>query len=159
MFEFNLTLVIQLLNFLALLFILKKLLYKPFFDIMDKRREKIEGEIFEAEKLRKEAEQLKKQAEEELRNARQRAEQIISAAEVEKEKIIEEAKEKAVKEAEKVIFGAQSEIERERQEALSKIQTLAAELSVSMAMKILKGALDDKAKKEYLLSILREYEK
>jgi F-type H+-transporting ATPase subunit b len=159
LFEINLTAVVQLLSFLFLLWMLNKLLYKPFFSIMDKRREKIESDLAEAEQLRKSADAMKKQAEEELKAARQRAEQVIAVAEREAEKIIEEAKQRAQKEAEKIIINAQSEIERQRQEAISQVQAIATEIAISLAMKVLKDVVDEKAKREYLMKIIREYEK
>ncbi len=159
LFEINLTAVVQLLGFLFLLWMLNKLLYKPFFSIMDKRREKIESDLAEAEQLRKSADAMKKQAEEELKAARQRAEQVIAAAEREAEKIIEDAKQRAQKEAEKIIINAQSEIERQRQETISQVQSIATEIAISLAMKVLKDVVDEKAKREYLMKIIREYEK
>ncbi len=158
-FEINLTAVVQLLGFLFLLWILNKLLYKPFLGMMEKRKEKIEGEILEAEKLRKQAEEIKKNAEEELKNARIRAEQIIASANSESEKIIEEAKQKAQKEAEKILRNAYLEIEKQKQEALAQVQTIATELAINLAMKVLKGTLDEKAKREYLAKVIKEYEK
>jgi F-type H+-transporting ATPase subunit b len=159
LFEINLTAVVQLLSFLFLLWMLNKLLYKPFFSIMDKRREKVEKDLSEAEQLRKQAEEMKKLAEEELKNARQRAEQIIAVAERDAEKLIEDAKARAQKEAEKIISNAQAEVERQKQEVISQVQGMATELAISLAMKVLKGVVDEKAKKEYLMKIIREYEK
>ncbi|MGC8954569.1 MAG: F0F1 ATP synthase subunit B [Fervidobacterium sp.] len=158
-FEINSTALVQLLNFLFLLWILDKLLYKPFLNMMEKRRGKIEGELAEAEKIRLQAQELKKKAEEEVKNARIRADQIISSANTEADRIIEEAKQKAQKEAEKILQNAQIEFERQRQVALQQVQTIATELAINLAMKVLKGTLDEKAKKEYLARIIREYEK
>lgn len=159
LFEINLTAVVQLLNFLFLLWALNKLLYKPFFSMMDKRREKVEGELAEAEKLRRQADEMRIQAEKELKDVRQKAEQIISNAEREAERIVEEAKLKAQQEAEKIISNAQAEIERQKQEVLAQVQGMATELAVSLALKVLKDAVDEKAKREYLMKIIKEHEK
>ncbi|MCX7653278.1 MAG: F0F1 ATP synthase subunit B [Fervidobacterium sp.] len=158
-FEINLTAVMQLMSFGFLLWMLNKLLYKPFFSMMEKRREKIENELSEAEKIRKQADEMRKQAEEELKSARTKADQIISSANSEADKIIQQAKLKAQKEAEKILENAQLEIERQKQEVLSQIQTIATELAINLAMKVLKGTLDEKAKREYLTKVIKEYEK
>ncbi|MDP0971779.1 ATP synthase F0 subunit B, partial [Klebsiella pneumoniae] len=61
MIEINLTAVLSILNFLLLYFVLKKVLFDKFFDIIKQRKEKIKGEIAQAEKLRKEANALKEE--------------------------------------------------------------------------------------------------
>ncbi|ODN29765.1 F0F1 ATP synthase subunit B [Fervidobacterium thailandense] len=159
LFEINLTAVIQLMSFLFLLWMLKKLLYNPFFSMIEKRRQKIEGELAEAEKIRKEAEKMRKEAEKILAEATQRAQGIISKAEAEAEQIVETAKQKARIEAEKIKQEALMDIERQKQEVLQQIQNVATELAVNLAMKILKGTLDEKAKREYLIKFLREHER
>ncbi len=158
-FQINLTAVVQLLSFLFLLWTLNKLLYKPFLSMMDKRKEKVEGDLLEAENARKRAEELQKEAENVLKEARTKSDQVLSAANIQAEKVIEEAKEKAEKEAERILANAQIEIERQKQEALSQVQTVATELAISLVMKVLKGTLDEKAKREYLINVLKEYEK
>jgi len=65
----------------------------------------------------------------------------------------------AEKEAERVLANAKIEIERQTQEALSQVQTVATELAISLVIKVLKGTLDEKAKREYLINVLKEYEK
>lgn len=158
-FQINLTAVVQLLSFLFLLWVLNKLLYKPFLSMMDKRKEKVEGDLLEAENARKRAEELQKEAENSLKEARARADQILSAANVQAEKVVEEAKGRAEKEAERVLANAKIEIERQTQEALSQVQAVATELAISLVIKVLKGTLDEKAKREYLINVLKEYEK
>lgn len=158
-FQINLTAVVQLLSFIFLLWVLNKLLYKPFLSMMDKRKEKVEGDLLEAENARKRAEELQKEAENSLKEARARADQILSAANVQAEKVVEEAKGRAEKEAERVLANAKIEIERQTQEALSQVQAVATELAISLVIKVLKGTLDEKAKREYLINVLKEYEK
>ena len=158
-FQINLTAVVQLLSFLFLLWVLNKLLYKPFLSMLDKRKEKVEGDLLEAENARKRAEELQKEAENSLKEARARADQILSAANVQAEKVVEEAKERAEKEAERVLANAKIEIERQTQEALSQVQTVATELAISLVIKVLKGTLEKKKKREYLINVLKEYEK
>lgn len=158
-FQINLTAVVQLLSFIFLLWVLNKLLYKPFLSMMDKRKEKVEGDLLEAENTRKRAEDLQKEAENVLKEARAKADQILAAANVQAEKVIEEAKGRAEKEAERVLANAKIEIERQTQEALAQVQTVATELAINLVIKVLKGTLDEKAKREYLINVLKEYEK
>jgi F-type H+-transporting ATPase subunit b len=58
--KFNIwTFLFQVINFLVLLFILKRVLYKPIREIIEKRRSLIQQRIEEAEKTKKEALELK----------------------------------------------------------------------------------------------------
>jgi len=159
MFEINLTSVVQLMSFLLLLYILKKFLYDKYFEITDARKDKVEEEIKKAEDLRREAEEIKKIANEELRSVRERAEEIINKSKEEAEKIINDAKQRAESEANKILISAKEQIERERAEMISEVERKAGEVAVVLAMKILKGTLDEKAKKEYLMKILKGSEK
>ena len=65
--KFNIwTFLFQLINFLVLLFILKRLLYRPVHDIMEKRRGIIEKNMQDAEKMREEAVGLRKEYEDKI---------------------------------------------------------------------------------------------
>jgi len=157
--EFNWTSVIMLMTFGLLVYFLNKFLYEPFLEMMDKRKEKIEGEIKNAENLRKEAEELKKKAEKELEEASKRAQSIVERAEKEAEMIISEAREKAKVEAQRIIESGKRQVEMEMVRAMEDLRRRAGELAVTLAMKILSGILDEKAKKEYLIKMLeREIE-
>ncbi|HCF38933.1 MAG TPA: ATP synthase F0 subunit B [Thermosipho africanus] len=159
MFEINLTSVVQLMSFLLLLYFLKKFLYDKYFEVMNARKEKIEGEIAKAEQLRKEAEELKNEATEELRKIRSEADSIIKKAKDEAENIISDAKKKAEDEASKIIAAAKDEIERQRAEMIKEVEQRVGEIAVALAMKVLKGTLDEKAKREYLVKVLKGSEK
>ncbi|ABR30166.1 ATP synthase subunit B [Thermosipho melanesiensis] len=159
MFEINITSVIQLMSFFLLLYILKKFLYDKYFEVMDARKEKIEGEIKKAEQLRKEAEELKKEAKGELIKIRESADSIIKKAKEEAEEIVNNAKKKAEAEAEKILVSAKEEIKNEREAMIKEVEQRVGEIAVVLAMKILKGTLDEKAKREYLMKILKEHEK
>lgn len=60
------TFLFQIINFLVLLFILKRVLYKPIKEIIEKRRSLIQQRIEEAEKTKKEALELKENYQHEM---------------------------------------------------------------------------------------------
>jgi len=60
------TLVLEVINFLILVWLLKRFLYQPILSVIEKRRQKIEAELAQAVKSQEEAEVLKKQYEERL---------------------------------------------------------------------------------------------
>jgi F-type H+-transporting ATPase subunit b len=97
------TFLFQIINFVVLLFILKRLLYKPIREIMEKRRGLIEKTVEGAERAKKEALELKEKHQEELKNLSelriQMLEKVKEEAETERKKVMSEAE----KEAKKII--------------------------------------------------------
>ena len=60
------TILLEIVNFLVLVWILKRFLYKPVLDIIAKRRANIEASVAKSESMKKDAEALKKQYESRL---------------------------------------------------------------------------------------------
>jgi F-type H+-transporting ATPase subunit b len=104
------TLLFQIINFFVLLFILKRLLYKPVREIIEKRKEMIEKKMEKAHETELEALELRRQTEEELKKLAehkvQALEKIREEAEDEKKRLIAEAEKDvaAVIEKEKALF-------------------------------------------------------
>ncbi|MFN3282865.1 MAG: DUF5915 domain-containing protein, partial [Pseudothermotoga sp.] len=100
--------------------------------------------------------EMRKEAEEILANARQIAEKIVSDAKQKSDELITQAKNQAREEADRIMNSARAQIEREKQAALDEVEKRAGEIAVALAMKILQGVLDEKAKKEYLINVLEK---
>ncbi len=154
--NFNWTSVVQLLMFLFLMYVMYKLLYKPFFDITEERKRKVEEDLKEAERARKEAEQLRAEMEKQLKETRQTADEIVSRARKEADEILNEAKNRAKEEAARIIDAAKRQAEMEKEMALEEVQKKAGEIAVALALKILSGVLDEKAKKDYLMKMVEK---
>lgn len=124
-------------NFLVLLFILKKLLYKPMLQMLDERKKGIEDAINNAETAKIEAEKLRKDYETRLAEARQEAQDIIAKATKLGEEMKQEIVTSAQSEATKAIQRAQEEIARERDQAVAALRDEVATLAVLAAGKVI----------------------
>jgi len=71
------TFLLEILNFLVLVWILKRFLYKPVLDVIARRRAAIENKLAEAEQLRTDAEALKDQYENRLSSWQQERQKAI----------------------------------------------------------------------------------
>jgi len=71
--DINLTLFIQMANFLVLIVILNYLLYKPILSILDKRKQRLDESEEEIKRLNQTVEQKAAEYEEKLRQAKQAA--------------------------------------------------------------------------------------
>jgi F-type H+-transporting ATPase subunit b len=158
--KFNIwTFLFQVINFVVLLFILKKLLYKPVKEIMEKRRGLIEKTIGDAERTKKEALELKEQQQQEVNRLKalqpQMIENVKKEAAEERKKLLIEAKEEAVKmiEKEKSLF----EIEKKKSENALRDNTIEA-VSV-FASNLLKDISDEDLNKSVYRKVLRELER
>ena len=80
-----------------------------------------------------------------LKEARERQSQILSEAASTRDAIIEQAQVKAREEGARIISEAKAQIEAEKQNAISDIRKQVAELSVSIAEKILRERLSGEA--------------
>ena len=124
-------------NFLILLFIMKKLLYKPMLQMLDDRKKSIEDAINNAESAKIEAEKLRKDYETRLAEARQEAQAIIAKATKLGDEMKQEIVTAAQNEATKAIQRAQEEIARERDQAVAALRDEVATLAVLAAGKVI----------------------
>ena len=137
-------------SFLLLIFLVKKYAWENITSILDQRAEKISSDIDGAEEARKKAEELASKREAELAGSRTEAKTIIEnakeTAEKSKSDILAEAKLEAGRLKEK----ANQEIAQNKAEALQSVKGEVADLTVSLAGKIISQNLDGHAHKELI---------
>ena len=137
-------------SFLLLIFLVKKYAWGNITSILDERAEKISSDIDGAEEARKKAEELASKREAELAGSRTEAKTIIEnakeTAEKSKADILAEAKLEAGRLKEK----ANQEIAQNKAEALQSVKGEVADLTVSLAGKIISQNLDGHAHKELI---------
>lgn len=131
-----------LLTFALLLFILKKLAWKPLLAALENRENTIREDLQKAETARSDAEQLLAEHKKLIENSEVEARKIVdeakNAAEIMKQGIIESANEQA----RQMTAQAKAEIQREKATALSQLREEVADLAVRAAGKILGEELD-----------------
>lgn len=137
-------------SFLLLIFLVKKYAWGNITSVLDERAEKISSDIDGAEEARKKAEELASKREAELAGSRTEAKTIIEnakgTAEKSKADILAEAKLEAGSLKEK----ANQEIAQNKAEALQSVKGDVADLTISLAEKILSKNLDSQAHKELI---------
>ena len=127
----------QVVNFIILFFILKKLLYKPVLGLLDKRKQMIEKNVEDTRKI-----------EERLSQVEIEKDAVLADASKEAMKIVEKAKKEAADEHDKALANAKKEIsglaERyrmqlkdEKAEMLKEIKRDVAELVMMSTSKIM----------------------
>ncbi|MDU4960895.1 MAG: F0F1 ATP synthase subunit B [Sporomusaceae bacterium] len=144
MFDLNATLIAQIINFLILLFILKKVAWKPLISAIEARQAKVARDLDKAEQDRLAAEQMRNEYQQQLQQARADAQAIVDKAmklaEATKQDILDAAR----AEHERLMTAARDQIARERQQALEEIRGEVVGLSLAAAAKIIGQGVDEK---------------
>ena len=137
-------------SFILLLVLIKKFAWSNITSIFEERAEKIASDIDRAEEARQKAEVLAQKREDELAGSRKEAKTIIEnakeTAEKSKASILADAKLEAGRLKEK----ANQEIAQNKAEALQSVKGEVADLTISLAGKIIAQNLDGHAHKELI---------
>ncbi|CTP30310.1 F0F1 ATP synthase subunit B [Streptococcus pneumoniae] len=137
-------------SFILLLVLIKKFAWSNITGIFEERAEKIASDIDRAEEARQKAEVLAQKREDELAGSRKEAKTIIEnakeTAEQSKANILADAKLEAGHLKEK----ANQEIAQNKVEALQSVKGEVADLTISLAGKIISQNLDSHAHKAHI---------
>ncbi len=150
------TFLFQIINFVVLLFILRRILYKPIRSIIEKRRGLIEKTIEDAERTKQDALELKQKHQDELNTYKEQHIQMLEKAkedaETERKRLLREAEKDAKKtfEKEKGIYDAG----KRRLEALLKEKAI--ETASVFASRLLRDISDKDLHKALFRKILIE---
>ena len=138
-------------TFLVLLFILKKFAWKPILGAVSEREKGIKDALASAVEARKEMENLQADNERILKEARAEREAMLKDARELKNKMIDDAKKDAKIEANKLITQAQTAIEAEKKTAIADLKSQVAQISISIAEKVVREELSNTEKQEKLV--------
>ena len=128
-------------TFVILLLLLKKFVWGPIIDAVD-RREKSLKEMFDgAENARDEAQELLKRYEDQLAQARNDVNQMIEEGKGKAGKAGDEIIGKASSEADQIIERAKAEISRERQKAVEELKAQVVKISLAAAERLIERNL------------------
>ena len=144
------------LAFLTVLFLLKKMAWKPILESIKEREKNINDAIETAKRTQEEMARLKASNEDLMKKAREERDAILKEARDAKETIISEAKSKATQEADRILASARENIKNEKMAAVTELKNQVAVLSIEIAEKILKNELSKDEKQKSLVNNLVE---
>jgi F-type H+-transporting ATPase subunit b len=123
--------------FVVLAALLAKFAWRPLLQALETRQEAIRKSLDDAQLAKKELERLQSESAQILRKAQAEAEGIVSKSWADAEKLREEMKQKARAEADAIVKESQRQIELETSRALRQIRNEVADLSVTIASKLI----------------------
>lgn len=133
----NWTFVFNLINFAILLYLLKRILFKPALAYLDRRREQIAAQMEAARVSEEKAAQLAAQRQESLKAAFEQNRRTVEEAKHRAEEIIATAKADAKKEASRILTQARGQIDQERVLMEHELRRAYAEIAVLGASRVL----------------------
>lgn len=140
-------LVAQIVNFLIILFVLKRFMYKPVLDMLKKREDQIRNGLKSAEEGEKKLTEAEEKERQILHKAQERADKILGDSKIEAQELKDEAVLTAKKEAEKIIAQAKETIEQEEKLAEERLTKKIGQIAISLLEKSLTGIFGEKEQK------------
>lgn len=130
-------LIAQIINFLILLLILQRFLYKPVTKMLAARTKRVQESLAEADRVRQEAAAARADYERKLEAERRRSFEAAQQAIQEGQKARQAIVAQAEKDAEDIRTRARAESEREHQEMLAELRTQVADLAILASEKVI----------------------
>jgi F-type H+-transporting ATPase subunit b len=141
--EINRSLVIQLINFLLLLLVLYRFLYKPLMGALAGRTAAIQQQLAEAQAAREAAQRQLAEFEERIRAARAEAQSDRERATREAAELRERLTAEARQEATRLVAAAQAEIAQATRQARGQLQAEVGALATEVAEHLIRKSLRD----------------
>jgi len=146
----------QVINFLLLLYLLNRFLFKPVLARLDERSEKIAKGLEDAEVAARDRELARAEREAAVSEARKEAADMLARANKIADDTRKEVLDQARSEAEKISTRAREEIIAEKDRAMAEIRGQVAELALAAAGKLVRRQMDDPTQRRLVEEFLAE---
>ena len=137
------TFIIQIINLFIQVYLIKKFLFKPINEILEKRKNLADKSIREAREAQSEADSLKEQYEDSLTNAHAEAAKIVSEAQKEAQNKADSLVREAEEEAANIKARAAADIEQEKKKAINEAKDEIGGLAMDIAGKVVEKEINE----------------
>jgi len=144
----------QLVNFAILFFLLKRFLYKPILDMLEKRRAEIEAGLAQAKKMAEDAKKFDAEHIILMQKAKKESQTIVENAVQAGEKIRDGIVKDASEKANGILDAAELRLEEEKKKMLGEVRSEVISLASSIAEKILHEKMDGEHDKKFIQGLL-----
>ncbi len=149
----------QIVNFLVILYILKRFLYKPLFKVFKERQDLIKESITKTDEARQALEKAQATEKELIKKAQSTATQILKDAKEQSVDIISAAEEATKKQTDKMISEAKEQISQETKRAEEQLNKHVAELSVALLKKSLDSVFTEEEQSKIVKKAVEKLKK
>lgn len=148
--------IFYLVNFLILVGVLGKFLYKPFLNLMETRKQSIVDALDNAEAVNRRADEKMANYDRKIAKLEADGREIIKEAKIKAEEQANEIIEQANQRASQIMNRAEKEIEREREKAVLEMREQIAVLSLMAAEKIMERDVEVNGQDQIIEQVLEE---
>ena len=145
-------LLFQIINTVILFLVLKKLLFKPVLNIIEKRENMIQDDLATGAKAKNEGIALKKEYEEKVSLGKEIIKQATSRAEEKSNQIIADAQ----AEASSLKSKATKEIAQQKEQAIAEIRNDISDIAILAASKVLEEDIDKSKHEDLIQKFIKE---
>ena len=149
----------QIVNFLIILFVLKKFFYKPIIKVLDARKKRIEVSLKNADLIEEKLAKTEEKSKLIMQDAQTNAKNLIDDAKKEAEYVVEKSMLDARQAAEKILSDTKIQIEAQRLAMQKRLEAETLDLVVLVVKKVIGRNLKPKEKQELTSSAEREITK
>lgn len=127
----------QIVNFLIILFVLKRFFYKPIVKMLDDRRKRIEESLQNADLIEEKLQKTEEKTAEILEKARVQAQEIISEAKTAAQTIYDDATKESREAGEQILSLAKLEMAKEKENMKQELEKETMTLVAHVVQKVL----------------------
>ncbi|OGD89486.1 ATP synthase F0 subunit B [Candidatus Curtissbacteria bacterium RIFCSPLOWO2_02_FULL_40_13b] len=149
----------QIVNFLIILFLLKKFFYKPITKALEDRKKKIEESLVNAQLIEEKLAKTEEQTNQILEQAKNDAQNLISGAKEEAQRIADQATAEARQTIDQTVVEAKSQIEAQKVQMQKELEQQILNLVVDVVKKVLGRTLKDKERHQLTQKAILEITK
>ena len=142
--------------FVLLLLLLKKYAWTPILEALDAREKTVRDSLEQAARIQSESAQLAQEQAKLLAESRAQANQILQNAREAGEALKKSLETAAQEEKQRILVSATTEIEAQKRAAVSELRKTTAELSISIAEKLIRQNLDDAKSRALVDQLIQE---
>ena len=137
------TFIIQIINLFIQVYLIKKFLFKPINEILEKRKNLADKVIREAREAQDQADSLKNQYEDSLTSAHAEAARIVADAQKEAQNKAETLVKEAEQQAQSIKAKASADIEQEKKKAVNEAKDEIGSLAMEIAGKVVEKEINE----------------
>lgn len=137
------TFVAQICNLFIQMYLIKRFLFKPVNEMLEKRRALADAQIREAEEAKTEANAIKTEYEQNMKEAKEKANEILATAQKTAALQSEEMLKEATAQAAALKSKAESDIAQEKRKAVNEIKDEIGDIAVEIAGKVIEREINE----------------
>lgn len=137
------TFVAQICNLFIQMYLIKRFLFKPINEMLEKRRAMVDAQITDAQKAKEEADAMKQEYEQNMLDAKDKANQIVTSAQktaaIQSEEILKEAADQAAA----IKAKAEKDIAQEKRKAVNEVKNEIGGIAMEIAGKVIQREISE----------------